>query len=62
MATEYGDHRNALFGKLSDLLRERYEFHAKKWLSSPHPEAKAPPPLGGLCRPLAGRPAAGVPF
>jgi len=37
ITTEYTDHRTALFGKLSDLLRERYEFHAKKWLSTPHP-------------------------
>jgi hypothetical protein len=42
IAGEYDDHRNLLFGKLSDLLSERFEFHAKKcptpWLSSPHQE------------------------
>jgi len=41
VATEYEEHRTALFGKLSDLLRERYDFHAKKWLSTVHPDAKA---------------------
>lgn len=40
ISTEYTDHRTALFGKLSDLLRERYEFHAKKWLSTAHPAMK----------------------
>lgn len=38
IAVEFADHRNALFSKLSDLLRERYEFHAKRWLSTPHAE------------------------
>lgn len=38
IAAEYTDHRTALFSKLSDLLRERYDFHAKRWLSSAHGE------------------------
>jgi hypothetical protein len=41
VATEYTDHRTALFAKLSDLLRERYEVHSKKWFAAPHPEATA---------------------
>jgi len=40
IAAEFSEHRGALFSKLSDLLRERYEHHAKKWLSSVHPEVK----------------------
>lgn len=39
-ATEFTDHRTALFGKLSDLLTERYQFHAKRWLGTPHHEVK----------------------
>ncbi|CAK0880651.1 unnamed protein product [Prorocentrum cordatum] len=41
VATEYTDHRTALFAKLGDLLRERYEVHSKKWFAAPHPEATA---------------------
>jgi hypothetical protein len=41
VATEFSDHRTALLGKLSDLLRERYDVTAKRWLSTPHPEALA---------------------
>lgn len=41
IATEYTDHRTALFGKLSDLLQDRYQFHAKKWLFTPHHEIRA---------------------
>jgi len=40
IAIEYTDHRTLLFGKLSDLLRDRYEHHARKWLATPHPELK----------------------
>eukprot|EP00931_Biecheleriopsis_adriatica_P007297 TRINITY_DN1085_c0_g1_i3.p1 TRINITY_DN1085_c0_g1~~TRINITY_DN1085_c0_g1_i3.p1 ORF type:complete len:1034 (+),score=258.40 TRINITY_DN1085_c0_g1_i3:56-3157(+) len=39
IASEYSEHRSALFGKLSDLLRIHYEMHSKKWLSAPHQEA-----------------------
>merc|ERR1712137_270103 len=35
---DYDEHRSLLFGKLSDLLRESYEVHAKRWFSSPHHE------------------------
>lgn len=45
IAAEYGEHRGALYGKLSDLLRERYEFHAKRWLSTPHGEPKVDPAI-----------------
>mmetsp|Transcript_119860 Transcript_119860/g.208063 ORF Transcript_119860/g.208063 Transcript_119860/m.208063 type:complete len:986 (+) Transcript_119860:111-3068(+) len=38
IAIEYEDHRNALFSKLSDLLRERFEVHAKSWMNTAHPE------------------------
>jgi len=45
IAGEFDEHRNLLFGKLSDLLSDRFEFHAKKcptpWLSSPHQEISA---------------------
>jgi len=41
IAAEYEEHRTALFGKLSDLLRERYDFHARKWLSTVHPSVQA---------------------
>jgi len=40
VAGEYADHRGALLGKLSDLLRDRYEQTAKNWLRLPHPEVK----------------------
>lgn len=36
VATEYNDHRDKLYKRLSDLLKERYEVHAKKWLGSVH--------------------------
>lgn len=42
---EFDEHRNLLFGKLSDLLSERFEFHARKcpkpWMGSPHQEINA---------------------
>lgn len=43
VAAEFGDHRTSLYGKLSIMLRERYDVHAKKWLSAPHPEAPTGP-------------------
>lgn len=45
IASEYVEHRNALFGKLSDLLRDRYEVHSRKWLSAPHADATGDPEM-----------------
>lgn len=36
IVTEFTEHRTALFGKLSDLLKNAYENHAKRWLGAPH--------------------------
>ncbi|CAE7242555.1 VPS54 [Symbiodinium natans] len=36
IASEFSEHRTALFGKLSDLLKNAYEKHAKQWLGAPH--------------------------
>lgn len=47
IASEYDEHRNALFGKLSDLLRERFEVHAKSWMHTAHPEVPADYSIGG---------------
>eukprot|EP00929_Paragymnodinium_shiwhaense_P078534 TRINITY_DN40727_c0_g2_i1.p1 TRINITY_DN40727_c0_g2~~TRINITY_DN40727_c0_g2_i1.p1 ORF type:complete len:1155 (-),score=285.77 TRINITY_DN40727_c0_g2_i1:167-3631(-) len=41
VASEFTEHRTALLGKLSDLLRERYDITAKKWLTTPHPDMSA---------------------
>jgi len=41
IGVEYAEHRLALLDKLSDILRERYEVHAKKWLATPHPDPRA---------------------
>ncbi|CAJ1345586.1 unnamed protein product [Effrenium voratum] len=32
IASEFAEHRSALFGKLSDLLRVQYEKHSQRWL------------------------------
>lgn len=37
VGNEFAEHKAKLFAKLSDLLRDRYDFHAKKWLFNPHP-------------------------
>lgn len=36
IASEFAEHRGALFGKLSDLLRVHYEKHSQRWLKVPH--------------------------
>jgi len=41
IASEYTNHRNLLFNKLSELLHDRYAAHAKKWLSAAHPQLEA---------------------
>lgn len=38
IASEFAEHRTALFGKLSDLLRVHYEKHSQRWLKVPHSE------------------------
>lgn len=53
IATEYTDHRTLLFGKLSDLLRDRYEHHARKWLATAHSELK-PGSTAWITGPIAG--------
>eukprot|EP00435_Cladocopium_sp_Y103_P049169 s144_g14.t1 len=34
IASEFAEHRTALFGKLSDLLRVHYEKHSQRWLKA----------------------------
>mmetsp|Transcript_10019 Transcript_10019/g.22476 ORF Transcript_10019/g.22476 Transcript_10019/m.22476 type:complete len:1009 (+) Transcript_10019:101-3127(+) len=43
IAGEYTEHRQALFDKLSMLLRERYEFHSKKWFGAAHSDIGTAP-------------------
>jgi len=38
---EFSGHRMEIFDKLTAILRERYEYHAKRWLGSAHPEVDA---------------------
>mmetsp|Transcript_104382 Transcript_104382/g.290839 ORF Transcript_104382/g.290839 Transcript_104382/m.290839 type:complete len:346 (+) Transcript_104382:2632-3669(+) len=38
VVAEYAAHRAEIFDKLTGILRERYDHHAKRWLGSAHPE------------------------
>lgn len=42
VVTDFALHRLEIFDKLSALLRERYEAHAKRWLGSVHPAGTDP--------------------
>lgn len=47
-AADYSEHNRLLHQKLASILHERYDVHARKWFTVPHPSVPEMPEAGEL--------------